>query len=222
MTEYIAQEVGKSPAFDAAIFSINLIFMGHSHYDDKLQRFSREVYCKALRLFADQIRGKEAMKSRESVSITIALSLFEAYSRTNPDSWARHAGGTALLMDRRGPAAHATGFDRCLYLSFRSFLVAEAFVNCKHCLFEQPEWQAHIDQIRAEDMSSSRVDGPIALFIDLQDRIFAEVVKVPGILCQARASAESRGATQNLALRCSQTIHTLAAHLRIAATVQNY
>lgn len=226
-TAYIAQEVGKSRAFDAAIFSVNSVFMGHSHYDDKLQRASREVYCKALRLLADQMRDEAAMISRESVSITIALSLFEAYSRTNPDSWAHHAGGTALLMARRGPAAHLTGFDRCLYLSFRSFLVAEAFVNGKQCLFEQPEWQAHIDQVRVEDMVSPRVDAAIALFIDLQDRIFAEVVKVPGMLCQARslcASPDPENATQALAaqtLHCTQTIDSLAAHLRVAATAQN-
>lgn len=228
-TAYIAQNIGQSPAFDAAIYCVNAIFMGHTHTDTRLQRSSREMYSRALRLFGDRIRDAEAMKSRESVSITIALSLFEAYSRTNPDSWARHAGGTALLMAHRGPAAHLTGFDRCLYLSFRSFIVAEAFINGKRCIFDRPEWQAHIDQVRAEDMSSPRVDGPIALFIDLQDRIFSEVSKVPGFLFQARRlhiiASEPQRATQALAAearRCSQAMYTLAAHLRLAATVQGY
>jgi hypothetical protein len=168
------------------------------------------------------------MKSTESVSITIALSLFEAYSRTNPDSWAHHAAGTALLMEHRGPKAHLTGFDRCLYLSFRSFLVAEAFVSGKRCIFELPEWQEHIDQVRVEDMASPRVDGPIALFIDLQDRIFKEVVKVPGLLVQARQlcttedSPHTRQALSAQVLRTSQALYTLSAHLRLAAAVQSY
>ena len=227
-TGYIAQHGGKSPAFDAAVYSMNLVFMGHTHVNDKLQRSSREMYSKALRLFGDRIRDETAMKSRESVSITIVLSLFEAYSRTNPDSWARHASGTAVLMAHRGPAAHLTGFDRCLYLSFRSFLVAEAFVNDKKCIFELPEWQAHIHQVRSEDMTDKRVDGPIALFIDLQDRIFIEVVKIPGMLVQSRrlhrATDPEKTAKQlsEKVLHCSKTINTLSARLRLAAAVQKY
>ncbi|KAJ5748826.1 uncharacterized protein N7511_010522 [Penicillium nucicola] len=227
-TTYVAQHGGKSPAFDAAVYSMNLVFMGYTHVDDKLQRSSQEMYSKALRLFGDRIRDEAAMKSRESVSITIVLSLFEAYSPTNPDSWAHHAGGTALLMAHRGPKAHLTGFDRCLYLSFRSFIVAEAFLNDKHCIFERPEWQAHVHQVRREDMADPRVDGPIALFIDLQDRIFIEVAKIPGLLFESRRLRQTDNPEQTArqlsarALSCSQVIYTFSAHLRLAAAVQKY
>lgn len=227
-TAYIAQNLGASPPFDAGIHCLNTMFMGHSHTDTRLQRSSRELYSKALRLFGDQIRNSTAMSSRESVGTTILLSLFEAYSQTNPDSWARHAGATAFLMAHRGPAAHLTGFDRCIYLSFRSFIVAEAFVNGKECIFERPEWQTHIDQVRAEDMSSPRVDGPIALIIDLQDRIFCEVSKIPGFLYRARRlqfASESQTARHSLAIQvrtCSQALSGLAARLRLAATVQGH
>ncbi|KAJ5155772.1 hypothetical protein N7492_008575 [Penicillium capsulatum] len=227
-TVYVAQKMGQSPAFDAAVFCINSMYMGHTHDDTRLQRSSREVYSKALRLFGDRIRDADAMKSRESVSITIVLSLFEAYSRTDSDSWARHAAGTALLMSHRGPDAHLTGFDRCLYLSFRSFIVAEAFINGKRCIFERPEWQALIAQVRLEDMTSSRVDGPIALFIDLQDRIFSEVSMIPGFLLRARqlhTSNDPRQACRDLAADVAHNRHklgTLAAQLRLAATVQGY
>lgn len=227
-TQYIAQNIGQSPAFDAAVYCVNSMHMGHVHKNTRLQSSSREVYSKALRLFGDRICDPDSMKTSESVSITIALSLFEAYSRTNSDSWARHAAGTALLMAHRGPAAHLTGFDRCLYLSFRSFLVAEAFVNGRQCIFERPEWQAHIDQVRWEDMASPRVDEAIALFIDLQDRIFMEVSKVPGLLYQARrlhTMPDPQKAARRLAaqVQCSdQTLHALSAQLRLAATVETY
>lgn len=227
-TAYIAQNIGQSPAFDTAIFCINSMYMGQTHNDTRLQRSSREVYSKALRLFGERMHDANAMGSRESVSITIALSLFEAYSRTDSDAWSRHAAGTALLMAHRGPAAHQTGFDRCLYLSFRSFIVAEAFISGKRCIFERPEWQAHISQIRSEDMASPRVDGPIALFIDLQDRIFAEVSKVPGFLFQARrlhTFDDPQQASQVLAAevaRSSRALYTLVGQLRLAATVQGY
>lgn len=233
-TAYIAENTGSSPAFDAAITSLNAIFMSHTHTDLRLQRTSREMYTQALRLFGARLRGlankpapkrrpTDATTTRESISITIALSLFEAYSRTNPDSWARHAGATALLMAHRGAAAHRSGFDRCLYLSFRSFLVAEAFITGKRCLFETLEWQTHIDEIRGEDMASPRVDAPIAVFIDLQDRIFAQVVQVPGLLVAARRvclASEPWSAALALAAdarRCSQVLCMLAARLRVAA-----
>ncbi|KAJ5684163.1 uncharacterized protein N7477_000508 [Penicillium maclennaniae] len=226
-TTYVAGKLGQSPAFDASVYSLNAIFMGHAHTDTNLQRSSREMYSKALRLFGKRIHDPNQMKSRESVSITILLSLFETYSRTDPDSWARHAGGTALLMAHRGPNAHLTGFDRCLYLSFRSFIVAEAFVNDKPCIFERPEWQALIDQVRSEDMADPRVDGPIALFIDLQDRIFMEGSKVPGLLFQARRlhiESDREQASQFLALRslqCCQALRRLSTQLRIAAAAQS-
>lgn len=226
-TTYVAGKLGQSPAFDASVYSLTTVFMGHSHANSMLQRSSREMYSKALRLFGSRIRDPDKMISRESVSITILLSLFETYSRTDPDSWARHAGGTALLMAHRGPGAHLTGFDRCLYLSFRSFIVAEAFVNDKPCIFERPEWQAHIDKVRAEDMADPRVDGPIALFIDLQDRIFMEVSKVPGLLFQARrlhTDSDREKASEVLvsqSLHCSRAFQGLSAQLRVAVATQS-
>lgn len=228
-TAHVAQNIGQDPAFDAAIHSLTAIFLAHTHKDTSLHRSSREVYTKALRLFGNRIRRVENIHSSDSVSITIALSLFEAYSQTDPDSWARHAGATALLMTSRGPRAHLTGFDRCLYLSFRSFIVAEAFVNGKRCVFETPEWQAHIDQVRAEDMASPKVkNGPIALIIDLQDRIFCEVAKAPGFLFHARRvhlAPDRLKAVRSLAVeirRCSQAMYTLTGQLRLAAAVQGY
>lgn len=227
-TLHVAQNLGTDPAFDAAIYALNAIFLAHTHTDNALHLSSREIYTKALRLFGNRIRRVQNMHTAHSVSITIALSLFEAYSRTDPDSWTRHAGATAMLMASRGPRAHLTGFDRCLYLSFRSFIVAEAFVNGKRCVFERDEWQAHIDQVRVEDMASPKVTGPIALFIDLQDRIFCEVAKVPGFLFLARRVrlvSNSRKAVQALvaeARRCSQVMSTLAAQLRRAIAVQWY
>jgi hypothetical protein len=131
-------------------------------------------------------------------------------------------------MAHRGPEAHLTGFDRCLYLSFRSFVVAEAFLNGKRCIFERPEWQAHVHQVRREDMVDPRVDGPIALFIDLQDRIFIEVSKIPGLLFESRRLRQSDNpgqVAQQLsarALACKRVIHRFSAHLRLAAAVEKY
>lgn len=184
---YVAEQLGKNPALDAAVYCITCAFMGQWNDDMKLKESSWEMYSKALNLLKDSLKDEVAMRSRESVSTSILLSLFEAYSRTNQDSWVRHAGGAALMMSLRGAGSHVHGFDRCLYLSFRSFIVAQAFVEGKPCIFEQPEWQALIDRIRKEDMVDPRADEPISVFIDISDRLFMEIAKFPGLVSETRA-----------------------------------
>lgn len=183
---YVAERLGKNPALDAAVYCITCAFMGQWNDDVKLKESSWEMYSKALSLLRDSIKDEVAMRSRDSVSTSILLSLFEAYSRTNQDSWARHAGGAALMMALRGPNSHVDGFDRCLYMSFRSFLIAQALVEGKPCIFEKPEWQALIDRIRKEDMADPRLDEPISVFIDISDRLFMEIAKFPGVVSEAR------------------------------------
>lgn len=40
-----------------------------------------------------------------------------------PDSWFRHARGIGILIEQRGPEAHAEGWDAAMLLSFRGILV---------------------------------------------------------------------------------------------------
>ncbi|KAF9893031.1 hypothetical protein FE257_012442 [Aspergillus nanangensis] len=232
-TVYIADQVGKTPALDGAIYCITSVFLGRSYSDSKLQKSSREVYGKALAAFVDVIKDTTKLASRETLSTSILLSMFETYMSTDQNSWARHASGAALLMSMRGPTAHFTGFDRCLYLSFRSFLVAEAFIHGTPCLFERPQWQTLIDAIRKQDMVDPRASAQISSVIDVSDRLFMEVVKLPGLIHHVRRLSQSSRAgglddddkeearaLETRVQRCRHTIHTLTAELRIAVTTQ--
>lgn len=226
---YVAEQLGRNQAFDAAIYCITCAFMGQYHDDARLRQSSWEMYSKAMTLLKDSVADESMLKSRESVSTSILLSLFEAYSMTRDDSWARHAGGTALMMSLRGPNVYRTGFDRCLYLSFRSFLVAQALVEGKPCIFERPEWQALIDRIRREDMNDPRADEPISVFIDISDRILMEIAKFPGLVSEARTLTSSPvkhpTKIKLLAARiwnCRETTRSLAAEMRTALSVHGY
>ncbi|KAL1964150.1 hypothetical protein VTN77DRAFT_7238 [Rasamsonia byssochlamydoides] len=226
---YVAEQLGRNQAFDAAIYCITCAFMGQYHDDARLRQSSWEMYAKAMTLLKDSVTDENMLKSRESVSTSILLSLFEAYSMGKDDSWARHAVGTALMMSLRGPNIHRTGFDRCLYLSFRSFLVAQALVEGKPCIFEKPEWQALIDRIRREDMNDPKADEPISVFIDISDRLFMEIAKFPGIVSEARVlmSSPIRQTTKIklLAARiwnCREATRSLAAEMRVALSVHGY
>jgi hypothetical protein len=48
---------------------------------------------------------------------------------TRKDSWIQHSSDIAYLLRIRGWQAHQDGFGRNLYFSYRSFLVAEAFIK---------------------------------------------------------------------------------------------
>jgi hypothetical protein len=227
---YVADVLGTTPALDAAVFCITSVFMGRSNHDVALQKASREMYSKALVSLGGMIKHDKIMRSRESVSTSILLSLFEAYSQTREDSWAQHAAGAALLMSMRGPKSHLTGFDRCLYLSFRSFLAAAAFIEGKPCFFEKPEWQSLIDKIRKQDMADPRADATISAIIDVTDRLFMEVVKIPGLMYRVNrhlnaSPPTSPSESEQLISRlyhCKEKIHGLASELRLVASLQGH
>ncbi|KAJ9311935.1 transcriptional regulator family: Fungal Specific TF [Paecilomyces variotii] len=226
---YVSEQLGKNPALDAAVYCITCAFMGHSRRDKRLKESSFEMYSKALNLLKESVKDGTALCSRESISTSILLAMFEAYTATSNDAWARHASGASMMMSLRGAESHHFGFDRSLYISFRSFLVAQAFVEGKPCMFEKPEWQTLIDQIRKEDMADPRVDEPIAVFIDISDRLFMEIVKFPGLVSEARAliSSPGRGTYErkNLMakiLNAREVTSTLAADMRNALAAHGH
>lgn len=226
---YVSESIGKNPALDAAIYCITCAFLGYSRSNGKLKESSFEMYSKALGLLKQSVKDETALCSRDSISTSMLLTMFEAYTGTSSDSWARHAGGAALMMSIRGAENHHYGFDRCLYLSFRSFLVAQAFVEGKPCIFEKPEWQNLIDQIRKEDMADPRVDEPISVFIDISDRLFMEIAKFPGLLSEARTLISSpekqTGSKKELIARMissRQVTTALAADMRNALAAHGF
>ncbi|KAL1857220.1 hypothetical protein Plec18167_004695 [Paecilomyces lecythidis] len=226
---YVSEQLGKNPALDASIYCITCAFMGHSRSDNRLKESSFEMYSKALSILKDSVKDGTVLCSRENISASMLLTMFEAYTATSNDSWARHASGASMMMSIRGAENHHYGFDRCLYLSFRSFLVAQSFVEGKPCIFEKPEWQTLIDQIRKEDMADPRVDEPISVFIDISDRLFMQIVKFPGLLSEARAliSSRERGTYKKKdlmarMLNAREVTNILAADMRNALAAHGY
>jgi hypothetical protein len=226
---YVQEQLGRNKALDAAIYCITCAFMGQYHDDLRLRQSSHEMYSKAMGYLLGSIKDVATMKSRESVSTSILLSLFEVFAATKEDSWAQHAGGTALMMSLRGANAHRSGFDRCLYMSFRSFLVAQALVECKPCIFEKPEWQSFMDRIRREDVNDTKSDEPVSVFIDISDRLFMEIAKFPGIVSETQdvlsPSTGHPSKKKLLAARiwnCRRTTRALATEMRIALSVHGY
>lgn len=227
---YISERLGQSPVFDTAVYCITCAFLGQYHEDARLERYGRELYAKALSSLRECFADEKAHRSRDSVGTTVLLSLFEALAITSEDSWVHHASGTSSMMALRGANAHHSGFDRCLYMSFRSFIIAQALIQGKTCIFEQPEWQALIDRIRREDVAELQHDEPLSVFVDISDRMFMEVAKFPGIVSEARQilspqSKHDPNQTELLAARiwsCRENIRSIADEMRVALSVHGY
>lgn len=227
---YISERLGQSPVFDTAVYCITCAFLGQYHEDQRLERYGREMYAKAMSSLRECFADEKARRSRDSVGTTVLLSLFEALAITSEDSWVHHASGTSSMMALRGASAHHSGFDRCLYMSFRSFIVAQALVQGKPCIFEHPEWQAFIDRVRREDVAELQHDEPISVFVDISDRMFMEVAKFPGVVSEARQILSSQSKpdpsqTELLAARiwsCRENIRSIADEMRIALSVHGY
>jgi hypothetical protein len=231
-TTYVADQLGTSAALDAAVYCINWAFMGRARGDATLQKSSWEMYSTALGSIRDMFNANaayaHAIQSRNTLAAVMVLCMFEAYARTarDRDAWTKHASGAGVLMSLRGPALHLSGFDRCLYLSFRSFLVAQAFIQGSPCLFERPEWQALIHQIRDEDMRDPRVDGPLSTLVGLSDRLFGEIVRIPGYVARARllhlAPAQQARDWVRCVAECYHTVRMLDSDLRLAVAMRGY
>lgn len=226
---YVQEQLGRNKALDAAIYCVTCAFMGQYHDDLRLRQSSHEMYAKAMGLLMGSVKDVTTLKSRENVSTSILLSLFEVFAATKEDSWAHHAGGTALMMSLRGANAHRSGFDRCLYMSFRSFIVAQALVEGKSCIFEKPEWQSFIDRIRREDVNDTKLDEPVSVFIDISDRLFMEIAKFPGIVREAQETLSSSSCHPSKAKllaagiwNCREATRGLATEMRIALSVHGY
>ncbi|KKK14562.1 hypothetical protein P175DRAFT_0530832 [Aspergillus ochraceoroseus IBT 24754] len=228
--DFVAENLGKNAAFDKSVFCMTSAFMGGAHHDNQLQRSSREMYGKALASFQRLTRNERSLKAIETLSACMLLCMFETYSQTSPNSWVQHAAGASLLMSLRGPDAHRSGFGRCLYLSFRSFVVAHSFLLMTPCIFEKPGWQALIDQVRAEDMVDPRVNSTLAAIIDLSDKIFLQIVRIPRLMKEASQFLSSPSQwhardVNSLKARvfdCRDLICFLTAQLQLAVAVQEY
>ncbi|KAI5465566.1 hypothetical protein BGZ63DRAFT_349216 [Mariannaea sp. PMI_226] len=174
--------LGSQALLDGAIASLSLHLSGKETSNPLLVAQSRTIYGKSLVELQVALSHPSRWSSSETLFAAILLCYFELFAGTSsPDTWLQHAKGIGVLMERRGPAAHAEGWDAAMLLSFRSILMMSDmfFPQEKDGFLSRPEWRPIMcDRGRCLVHPA----GTSAEAISTVDGFFLRLVDVPGIL----------------------------------------
>ncbi|KAJ4019907.1 hypothetical protein NW752_005008 [Fusarium irregulare] len=134
---------GKRALLDGAVCSFALHLTGKVTSNTALVAQSRTIYGLALKELQTALRHSTEWKAPETLCAAILLCYFELFAGTSSsETWLQHAKGIGTLMEHRGPAAHAEGWDAAMLLSFRGILIiGDFFYPGEEQLFlSRPEW----------------------------------------------------------------------------------
>ncbi|KAL3589129.1 hypothetical protein FPOAC2_11290 [Fusarium poae] len=135
--------LGKRAVLDGAVCSFALHLAGKASSNTALVAQSRTMYGLALSELQAALRHSTEWKTSETLCAAILLCYFELFAGTSSsETWLQHAKGIGTLMEQRGPAAHAEGWDAAMLLSFRGVLIiGDFFYPGEEELFlSRPEW----------------------------------------------------------------------------------
>ncbi|KAH7162408.1 C6 zinc finger domain protein [Dactylonectria estremocensis] len=138
------EQLGQRALLDGAICSLALHLAGKEKSNSQLVAQSRTVYGKSIGQLQAALRHPSEWRSSETLFAAILLCYFELFAGTSsPDTWLQHAHGIGVLMEQRGPAAHAEGWDAAMLLSFRGILIMSDmfFPREDNCFLSRQEWK---------------------------------------------------------------------------------
>lgn len=174
--------LGKQALLDGAICSLALHLAGKEASNSQQVAQSRTVYGKSLLELQAALRHPSAWRSSETLFAAILLCFFELFAGTSsPDNWLQHAQGIGVLMEQRGPAAHAEGWDAAMLLSFRGILIMSDmfYPREENCFLSRQEWKPIMcDGGRCLVHAP---DTPVETVIII-DGFFQRLVDVPAVL----------------------------------------
>ncbi|KAL6228677.1 hypothetical protein BDW75DRAFT_235725 [Aspergillus navahoensis] len=182
--QYVAGE-----AIDWAVRTIGIWQLGKAQGDQRQVIASREMNSVLV--------GTDA-----TLGAAILLGIYEVVNATDQESWLLHSRGISHLFRLRGPKQHASGFGRTLLLSFRGYLVFEAFIRSEACFLESEEWRA----ILSETLQDERRRGTSCQLSELIEYAFNEIAQCPGYFMKAKAVVSS---VKTTAIERENLIHAL-------------
>lgn len=141
---------------------------------------ARHMYTRGIQHLACML-GTPAALTDSTLAAAIILSMFEVMDGSCEGSWLAHAQGIRHIISARGPDAHKKGMGRNLLLSYRPFLIGEAFVRCEPCILGRPEWAAIFEDVDiAPEDGESKTNSSRSPLGQTIDYAFNESAKCPG------------------------------------------
>ena len=158
-----------------AIRAISLSFLGRQTRDENLIQNSRLLYGKTLLKLNRALQDPAEGLGSDTLSATILLTFYEMLNCTEHNSWVRHAGGAAHLIQLRGVARHQTEFDKAIFLACRYSIVLQSYQTGKPCFLSLAPWRKLSQDIY--DTSPMK-----SAFEDAREAFFQEIVHHPGFV----------------------------------------
>ncbi|OGM51296.1 hypothetical protein ABOM_000185 [Aspergillus bombycis] len=170
-----------------AIRALNTFHMGVVRGDKGVIACGRHMYGRGIKHLAYILQTPAALTD-ETLAAAILLGGYEMLDESCKNSWVLHCGGIRYLICARGPAAHKHGIGRTLLLSFRNFLVTEAFRQGGPCFLEKPEWSLTANESSGMENERNGYD----LVDHATEFIFNEIVRCPGYYAATSTIIESQ------------------------------
>lgn len=161
-----------------AIRAISLSFLGRQKRDENLIQNARLIYGKTLLKLNKSLRDPIEGYASDTLGATIILTFYEMINCTEQDSWVRHAGGGARLMQLRGAHRHRTDFEKAIFLGCRFSMVVESYHTGKSCFLSAAPWRELSQEIHNSSPKKSAFD-------DAREAFFQEIVHHPGYIMDA-------------------------------------
>ncbi|KAH8427646.1 Zn(II)2Cys6 transcription factor [Aspergillus melleus] len=193
------RNIANSPFQYASTACLLSIYQAQISNDPTQLETSRELYAQAIREVVSGLYGDAAL-SVDMLSATMNLALYEMLARTSPGAWVVHVEGVRRLMRNQGAEGHVGVLAREIFLVFRGFLVLAAFEQREKCFLEEEEWRALRWRVAREDLARAGGGGGMARWVDVEERVFGEVVRLPGFV-----AAGGRGGGERLGREMGQT-----------------
>ncbi|KAJ5689852.1 hypothetical protein N7462_004244 [Penicillium macrosclerotiorum] len=181
--EVARQQQGQdNKALDIALQCLGSLQLGQANSDERLVLQSREMYGRALQQLVRALNTPSLVRADKTLGASILLGLYEAVSGMDQNSWMLHSGGIGCLFQLRGAHAHVQGFARTLLVSFRSFLVFDAFMRGERCFLEDQKWRDIIPDIIKDEERRGK-SSPLG---ELLEYAFYDISCCPGFLAKTR------------------------------------
>ncbi|KAL5337988.1 hypothetical protein BJX70DRAFT_218603 [Aspergillus crustosus] len=204
-------QAAQTKPIQKAIRVLNAWYLGVKNKDQEIINQGRYIYGDALRSLAGLVANPKTRTADITLATAVMLSVFEMLDPVTPHSWLVHSSGIASLIRERGPRVHNSGFGRTMFVTIRSFLVADAFVRQEVSYLEEPEWRAANEEATVLEDRAGKGSW-MGRFIE---QIFNQISLGPGFLAQTTAlitngetdadAGAGAGARENLIARIQQS-----------------
>ncbi|KAL2869478.1 Zn(II)2Cys6 transcription factor domain-containing protein [Aspergillus lucknowensis] len=180
----------RTESVERALRCLNTWYLGVKNKDPEIVGKSRYMYGGGLRCLAGLVANPNTRTSDITLATAVMLAVFEMLDPVTPQSWLVHSRGIGQLLQERGPRAYSSGFSRTIFVTIRSFMLADAFVREEASFLGQPEWRA----VNQEATILDDRNGKGNWITKVVEEIFNEISLGPGFLAQTTTLVKGRSA----------------------------